>query len=150
MKRDVFYISSLIGSLRISLEGESLYSITRSSKKTPSKKLSGSAKKVKKQLEEYFNLKRDKFSIPLVKRGTDFQRKVWKILQKIPYSQSRTYKEVSLKLGSKNKARPVGQACSKNPFLIVVPCHRVLAQKGLGGFALGLKAKKSLLDLESQ
>ena len=149
MKRDIFYISSPVGSLEISLEGDKLYSIQKSTlRKTSSKSHSIFAKKVKKELEEYFKSKRDHFSIPLVERGTVFQRQVWKILQGIPYSQTRTYKEVSLKLGSKNKARSVGQACSKNPFLIMVPCHRVLAQKGLGGFALGLKAKKTLLNLE--
>ena len=150
-KKNIFFISSPIGFLEISLEGDKLYSIQRSTvKRHFSKPHSVFARKVKKQLEEYFNSKRDRFSIPLVKRGTEFQRQVWKALQKIPYSQTRTYKEVSLQLGFETKSRPVGQACSKNPFLIVVPCHRVLAQKNLGGFALGLKAKKNLLNLEDQ
>ncbi len=154
MKKDVFYMLSPIGNLEISLEGDRLYSIQKDLRQTRSKKRSHStetniSKRVKKQLEEYFNSKRDKFSIPLAKRGTEFQRQVWKILQKIPYNQTRTYKDISLKLGFQTKARSVGQACSRNPFLIVVPCHRVLSKQGLGGFALGLKAKKTLLALET-
>ena len=75
-------------------------------------------------------------------RGTEFQKKVWAKLQTIPWGQTTTYSELALTLQNKKAYRAVGSACANNPFLIVVPCHRVLSQKGLGGFALGLKAKQ--------
>ena len=73
---------------------------------------------------------------------------MWQALQKIPYGKTITYGELALKLGYPKGARFIGQCCAKNPCLILVPCHRVLSQKGLGGFALGLKAKKRLLSIE--
>ena len=151
MKQEVIYFSSPIGCLKICLQNNELYFIKKSLiKKQASFKISPCAQKIKTQLKEYFNSQRNSFSIPLAQRGTSFQRQVWKQLQTIPYGQTQTYKEISLKLGDKNKARPVGQACSQNPFLIIIPCHRVLSQKNLGGFALGLKAKRKLLNLESK
>ncbi|MDE0118711.1 MAG: methylated-DNA--[protein]-cysteine S-methyltransferase [Bdellovibrionales bacterium] len=84
----------------------------------------------------------------LFSRGTLFQKKVWKHLTKIPYGQTRSYAEVAWGIGSPGAARAVGSACAKNPWLILVPCHRVVAQKGLGGFALGLSKKQWLLDHE--
>ena len=68
----------------------------------------------------------------------------------MPYGKTITYKELARKLGKPKGARAVGQSCAKNPFLIVVPCHRVVAQNHLGGFALGLKAKKTLLKGENK
>ena len=87
-------------------------------------------------------------SLPLFFRGTVFQKKVWRYLKKIPYGNTKTYAEVAKAIGSAGAARAVGSACAKNPYLILVPCHRVVAQKGLGGFALGLSVKKILLNHE--
>ncbi len=87
--------------------------------------------------------------IHICARGTDFQQKVWRALGNIPYGSTLSYTEVAKRIGVGGGSRAVGQACGKNPFLIVVPCHRVVAQKGLGGFALGLKVKRFLLQLES-
>ena len=101
-------------------------------------------------LEAYFS-KRETYNPPfsLFSRGTSFQKRVWTHLRKIPYGCTRSYGEVANMIGFPGAARAVGSACAKNPWLILVPCHRVVAQKSLGGFALGLSKKKWLLDHEN-
>ena len=80
--------------------------------------------------------------------GTPFQGKVWKATQKIPFGRLETYKSLALKINHKGY-RSVGGALGKNPFLIAVPCHRVIRTNGdLGGFGAGLDLKKYLLRLE--
>ncbi|RLE04998.1 MAG: cysteine methyltransferase, partial [Candidatus Aminicenantes bacterium] len=80
--------------------------------------------------------------------GTPFQRRVWKETRKIPFGQTSSYKELALKINHSG-FRSVGQALGRNPFLLVVPCHRVLSSDGsLGGFSAGLPLKKYLLSLE--
>jgi methylated-DNA-[protein]-cysteine S-methyltransferase len=82
-------------------------------------------------------------------RFTSFQRGVWEATRQIPYGQTRSYGYLARQLGKPGAARAVGQALGKNPFPIIVPCHRVLAgDGGLGGFSGGLEIKKSLLTLE--
>lgn len=113
------------------------------------KKETALIKSAKEQLEEYFNGERRFFDTPLKFIGTEFQKKVWAELCKIPYGKTASYKELAQKIGEPNAARAVGSACNKNPLLIVVPCHRVVASSGaLGGFALGINIKKKLLELE--
>jgi len=101
------------------------------------------------QLEEYFNEDRKKFNVPLDVRGTDFQKRVWSELSKIPYGKTVSYKKIAEKLGNKKALRAVGQANSKNPVCIIIPCHRVINANGkLGGYSAGLLVKKRLLELE--
>lgn len=103
-----------------------------------------------KQLKEYFEGKRTKFEIPLNPKGTEFMKKVWKELLKIPYGEVRTYKEIAEKVGNSKASRAVGMANNKNPIPIIIPCHRVIGSNNkLVGYALGLDMKKYLLDLES-
>jgi methylated-DNA-[protein]-cysteine S-methyltransferase len=79
-----------------------------------------------------------------------FRRKVWDVLQTIPYGQKRSYGWVARRLGQPRSARAVGQACGANPFPLFIPCHRVVAADGsLGGFSGGLSLKKRLLALEA-
>lgn len=66
----------------------------------------------------------------------------------IPYGETCTYGELAKRVGQPNAARAIGMACHNNPFLIIVPCHRVLSPRSLGGFALGLSVKQDLLRLE--
>ena len=87
-------------------------------------------------------------NLSLCLRGSVFQRKVWRCLKTISYGHTLSYSEVAKAIGCPGAARAVGSACARNPWLILVPCHRVVAQKGLGGFALGLSAKKFLLNHE--
>ncbi len=106
--------------------------------------------KAKKELEEYFAGKRKKFDLPLNQEGTNFQKKVWKALENIPYGETRTYKEVAKMIGNEKASRAVGMANNKNNIPIIIPCHRVIGSNGkLVGYALGLDMKKYLLDLES-
>ncbi len=102
-----------------------------------------------KQLDEYFNKKREDFFLPLNLQGTDFSKKVWKEIAKIKYGKQKTYKDIAEKLSSHPRA--VGMACGKNPIPIIIPCHRVLATSGkLTGYSggEGVVTKKILLDLE--
>lgn len=106
-------------------------------------------KQAKQQLQEYFDGIRTEFTLPLKPAGTDFQRKVWKALQLIPYGETRSYKEIACQIGSPGAARAVGSANNKNPILILIPCHRVVGTDGkMVGFAWGLDAKEYLLNLE--
>jgi methylated-DNA-[protein]-cysteine S-methyltransferase len=101
------------------------------------------------QLHSYFESKLTHFAIPLVFQGTEFQKKVWNALLEIPYGDIRTYGEIATRIQHPAAVRAVGAAIGKNPFAILVPCHRVIGRSGeLTGFAGGLKAKAHLLGLE--
>lgn len=105
-------------------------------------------KKVISQLDQYFSGKRKKFTVPLDLSGTDFQLAVWKALYGVPFGMTVNYQQLAKLSGSPKAYRAVGGAMSKNPIPIIVPCHRVLAKAGLGGFSSGLKRKRYLLELE--
>jgi len=103
------------------------------------------------QLEEYFTQKRTDFELDIAPKGTEFQQKVWQVLQKIPYGKTVSYLEIAQELGDPKAVRAVGMANGKNPISIVVPCHRVIGSNGnLTGYAGGLERKRFLLDLENQ
>ena len=103
----------------------------------------------RRQLKEYFAGQRREFTIPLDLRGTEFQRRCWDELVRIPYGETRSYAEIARAVGSPNGFRAVGQANHHNPVAIVVPCHRVLAGgRNLGGYGGGLPTKAFLLRLE--
>lgn len=101
------------------------------------------------QLFNYFKgkIKILNFKTKLI--GTDFQKKVWEVLEKVPYGKTVSYSSLAEKLGDKNKVRAVANAVSKNPILIKIPCHRVIGLDGkLHGFRAGIKMKEKLLQLE--
>ena len=101
------------------------------------------------QIMEYLEGKRKTFDFPYELSGTDFQKKVWKELCKIPYGETRTYKEIATSIGNPKASRAVGMANNKNPITIVVPCHRVVGSNGkLVGYAGGLEMKEALLKIE--
>ncbi|MBI5233510.1 MAG: methylated-DNA--[protein]-cysteine S-methyltransferase [Deltaproteobacteria bacterium] len=105
--------------------------------------------RTEKQLNEYFCHKRTGFDIPIVFEGTEFQKKTWQCLLKIPYGRTICYSEQARMSGDGRKARSTGQANSKNPISIIVPCHRVIGKDGtLTGYAGGLDKKEFLLDHE--
>lgn len=85
---------------------------------------------------------------PFIQQGTPFQKRVWQAISTIPCGATRTYGDLAGQLGNRRLARAVGQACNKNPLPLVIPCHRVVAGTGLGGFAGGEQAKKILLACE--
>ncbi len=106
-------------------------------------------KKTKLQLDEYFNNTRKIFNIPLLMVGSDFQLKVWKELQNIPYSTTTSYLQIAKNIGNEKAVRAVANANGANAIGIIVPCHRVIGTNGtLTGYAGGLNLKKELLDIE--
>lgn len=171
---ELFFISSPIGGLTGLIKENKLYSLSGSSQWLKTFKISLKAldvkktylfdsekqkflrqssasplvKKIKKELSLYFEGKLKSFNIPLYNSGTPFQQKVWRTLRNIPYGQTKTYSEIAYLIKKPKAYRAIGACCAKNPLLIVTPCHRVLSQKSLGGFALGLKVKKQLLNRE--
>lgn len=100
------------------------------------------------QLEEYFAGERTEFDIPMAFDGTDFQRRVWTELCRIPYGETISYGELACRVGRPRGPRAVGQANGKNPIPIIVPCHRVVASDGIGGYGGGLPMKRALLAVE--
>ena len=103
------------------------------------------------QLKEYFLGKRKDFDIPLYMEGTPFQMRVWEVLKKIPYGETRTYGQIAAEAGNPKAARAVGGANNKNPIGIIVPCHRVIGANGsLIGYAAGTDIKNYLLKLEKK
>ena len=101
------------------------------------------------QLREYFAGSRTRFSVPLHMEGTEFQQRAWRAMRKIRYGSTVSYAQQAKTIGSPKAVRAVGSANGANPIPIIVPCHRVIASDGsLGGYALGLKMKRFLLELE--
>lgn len=106
-------------------------------------------KEAGKQLEEYFLGIRKIFDLPAEPKGTDFQKKVWNELLKIPYGKTCSYKDIAIGIGNKNACRAVGMANNRNPIPIIIPCHRVIGSDGkLVGYGGGLHIKEKLLRIE--
>ncbi len=101
------------------------------------------------QLALYFQQQLQTFTIPLYKDGSDFQKKVWSLLETIPPGTTSTYREIATRLGNEKAFRAVGNANGANQIAILIPCHRVINTNGeLGGYGGGLERKKYLLELE--
>jgi methylated-DNA-[protein]-cysteine S-methyltransferase len=100
------------------------------------------------QLDEYFAGERTDFDVRMELDGTDFQREVWTELTRIPYGETISYGELARRVGRPSAPRAVGQANGRNPIPVIVPCHRVLASNGIGGYGGGLKVKRALLAVE--
>lgn len=105
----------------------------------------------RKQLEEYFNGARSKFSVPLHMPGTTFQQTAWNALLTIPAGETRSYQDQAVSIGNQNAVRAVARANGMNRIAILVPCHRVIGKDGqLTGYGGGLERKRWLLDHEAQ
>jgi len=107
-------------------------------------------KRAAKQIETFLKGKTNKFDIPLDLKVSGFNRRALMKVKRIPYGKVRTYKEIAAALGNPGAARAVGNANRLNPLPIVIPCHRVVAAAGLGGYGGGLGLKKKLLVLEQE
>jgi methylated-DNA-[protein]-cysteine S-methyltransferase len=104
----------------------------------------------RRQISAYFAGELRAFSLPLAPRGSEFQRKVWEALREIPYGATSSYGALARRLAAPRHARAVGHANGRNPFSILVPCHRVLGANGaLTGYAGGLARKRWLLAHEA-
>lgn len=113
------------------------------------RRTSSKLKKEVVQIQEYFKGKRREFTFPLFLSGSNFQKRIWSEISKIPYGKTVSYSKIAQRIKNRNAVRAVGNACGKNPVPIIIPCHRVIAKDGsLGGFGGGLTLKSKLLELE--
>ncbi|MCB0661577.1 MAG: methylated-DNA--[protein]-cysteine S-methyltransferase [Saprospiraceae bacterium] len=104
----------------------------------------------RKELKEYFEGKRTTFEVPLDAPGTDFQQKIWALLQKVPFGETRSYSDLAVKAGSPTSVRAVAGANGMNRISIIIPCHRIIGKDGeLRGYGGGLERKRWLLQFES-
>lgn len=100
-------------------------------------------------MEEYFHGARKSFDVPYLLRGTAFQKNVWQALCRIPYGQTRSYRDIAESVGTPKACRAVGMANHRNPLMLLIPCHRVIGADGsLTGYAGGIELKQFLLQLE--
>jgi len=103
------------------------------------------------QLTEYFNGKRKHFTIKTKMTMSPFYKKVLTEVAKVPYGETASYSQIAKKLNNPKAVRAVGSANARNPIPIIIPCHRIITNKGkLGGYAGGLKMKKNLLEFEKE
>ncbi len=140
---------SPVGILHISFKGKSLAGISIN-ERPPGIKLGRTPKEITRQIRAYFNGSLREFTLPFVlDAGTEFEKRVWLALKEIPYGQTRTYKWLSEIVGRPGASRAVGQALSKNPLPIILPCHRVIESGGrLGGYSPDVNIKRRLLEME--
>jgi methylated-DNA-[protein]-cysteine S-methyltransferase len=153
MKTLKTYYDSKVGILEIEGTEKAITKVNFSDKKKikSDSNLPPILKKCLKQLDEYFKGKRQNFSLELQLEGTDFQKKVWEQLQKIPYGETASYKDVAVAIGNEKAVRAVGGANGMNNIAIIIPCHRVIGADGnLVGFGGGLWRKVWLLNHEKQ
>ncbi len=103
------------------------------------------------QLQEFFEGKRKEFTLPLKLIGTEFQMKVWRVLQDIPYGTTCSYKDIAIAVGRNKGFQAVGMANNKNPISFIVPCHRVIGADGkMVGYGGGVDLKIKLLEIEKR
>jgi methylated-DNA-[protein]-cysteine S-methyltransferase len=101
------------------------------------------------QIEEFFAGKRQAFDLPLAPKGTEFQKRVWAELLKIPFGETISYGELARRIGNPAASRAVGRANATNPISLIVPCHRVIGTNGkLTGYGGGLELKDKLIAWE--
>jgi len=155
-------IDSPVGVLTVSSDGKNINGLWIEGQKHFLRTLEKNAQeqnlpifeKVRKWLDIYFSGKEPDFKLPLLPKGSPFQRSVWENLCKIPYGQSTTYGDIAKNIKSQNKgkvtsARAVGGAVGRNPISILIPCHRVIGKNNsLTGYAGGIDIKIKLLQLE--
>ena len=148
MKRTVLYHAP-VGDLKITCENGAVTELRRAAAPVVETEPDALTAQVCRQLDEYFAGTRRTFDFPCRLRGTPFQRKVWAALCRIPYGETRTYKQIAEAVGSPKACRAVGMANHANPICIAVPCHRVIGTNGaLTGYGGGLDMKAALLRLE--
>ena len=152
METYTLYFYSPIGIVELKTDEMSVISISIVEKKQKSSKVTPFImRNAFTQLREYFDGKRTEFDLKLFLNGTEFQKKVWNELIKIPCGRVTTYKCIAEKIGNHKASRAVGNANNKNKILIVVPCHRVVGSDGnLGGYREGIAVKEWLLNHEKR
>jgi methylated-DNA-[protein]-cysteine S-methyltransferase len=139
-------IDSPVGRLTVSATTEAIVSIAWRTE--PAGESNALLDEARHQLEAYFGGRLTRFDLPLMPTGSAFDRRVREAMRRIPLGQTRRYGELAMEVGSAPRA--IGGACGRNPIPIVIPCHRVLASSGIGGYSggAGLATKRWLLALE--
>ncbi|MCU1328468.1 MAG: O-6-methylguanine methyltransferase [Bryobacterales bacterium] len=108
-------------------------------------------RRAERQLREYAVGERADFDLPLDMEGSEFQIEVWQALRKIPYGETRSYRDIARAVNRPKGFQAIGQANTRNPLPIIVPCHRVIAvDGGMGGYGGGLERKRILLETENR
>lgn len=143
------YYEIQFGLLHIVYEENVLLSLNVTSKRPEENSRTDFTEKIYHQITDYLAGKRKIFDILYTFQGTEFQKKVWHALEKIPYGEVRTYGEIAKEIGNSKAGRAVGGACHKNPIWLIVPCHRVVGANGsLTGYGGGISMKEKLLLIE--
>lgn len=145
----VCYVNSIVGFLRLSGTDSALHEVRLVAEPGPEEYPEELSQGVK-ELNAWFAGTLREFTVATLPKGTEFQRTVWDALKTIPYGETRTYAQIAAAIGKPTAARAVGQAVGANPCLILIPCHRVVAANGIGGFSSGVEVKRQLLALEQQ
>lgn len=150
MQIEYYYYNSPIGILEIELKNNVVLGLKVVESCDNISEVTGYFAQVAKQLDEYFAGKRTKLELNIYPKGTEFQKKVWAELLKIPYGKTKSYQEIAEAIGKPSAQRAVGSACNKNTILLIIPCHRVISKTGkLTGYACGVHRKEQLLKMES-
>ena len=148
-KKESYYYKSPIGTIEITGTDKGLTSLYFVEEAFSYGSIPSCLKSAVQQLDEYFNGKRKIFDLELNIQGTDFQKKVWKELLKIPHGATVSYLHIAKALGDRNATRAVGTANGRNPISVIVPCHRVIgSNRKLTSYAGGIDRKHWLLDFE--
>jgi len=150
MKEFKTYYKSEIGIIEIAGTEDGILSVNFVEEKSMGRsEIPSHLKECVEQLDEYFRGKRKEFSVKIEVQGTDFQKKVWTELMKIPFGQTASYKDVADAIGNAKAVRAVGNANGKNKIGIIIPCHRVIGNDGkLVGYGSGIWRKEWLLNHE--
>jgi methylated-DNA-[protein]-cysteine S-methyltransferase len=148
----VFFYQTEIGRIGIAEDGGGITNLHFEGDAVPRDAEVSETKALKeahRQLSKYLAGELKEFTLPLAPRGTEFQRKVWDALRRIPYGKMVSYKDIAAAVGNPKAVRAVGMANNRNPIPIFIPCHRVIGSDGkLVGYRSGLDIKQKLLDLE--
>lgn len=138
-------VPSPLGRLRVTCAGEQVLAVDIGGvvARAPSP-ANALQQKIQRELAAYFRNASHRVALPLQPQGTEFQRRVWRALQAIPVGQTLTYGALAKKLHSSPRA--VGNACRANPLLVIIPCHRVVAANGIGGYSGKMRGRQ--LDIK--
>ena len=143
-----YYFPSPIGNICLTGDGKNITSLELNVKACEYSDSWEVFRIAEKQILEYFDGKRTEFQLPIHPMGTEFQLSVWEQVKNIPYGQVITYGDIAKAINSPKACRAVGNAVGANPLPIIIPCHRVVAVNGIGGFSCGLDIKIKLMTLE--
>lgn len=142
-------INSPLGFIKIEGNNDGIFSLNFCDSTSESTKFPPELQEAVTQLQEYFAGTRKEFNIKIAPQGTEFQQKVWELLQEVPHGKTISYSKLSDQYGDPKAIRAVASANGKNPILIIIPCHRIISKDGgLGGFSAEIWRKEWLLNHE--